>query len=86
MRAVPGFWLALLGFALGAGAAVAGDAAAGPEQDDELLALLDFLGDEATASEEWNGFFDSLPERLPERPGETIPPATGPAGAEEDKP
>jgi hypothetical protein len=86
MRDVSGLWLALLVLAFGTVAAVAGGAAAVPEQDDELLALLDFLGDEETASEEWNGFFDSLPERLPERPGETIPRAPDPVAAEEVEP
>jgi hypothetical protein len=85
MRDVHGIWVVLLGLAVGTGAA-AGSAAAGPAEDDELLALLEFLGDDTTAGDEWNGFFDSLPERLPEGPGETLPPAAGPVAAEEAKP
>lgn len=86
MSGARGIWLVLLGLATGAGVPASSATASGPEEDDELLALLEFLGDEATASDEWNGFFDSLPERLPEGPGDTMPPATGPVAAEEAKP
>ncbi len=86
MRDGRGLWLGLLGIALGAGAPVAGAAPDGAETDDEMLALLEFLGDAATAGDEWNGFFDSLPERLPERPDDTLLPGPGPVAAEEAKP
>jgi hypothetical protein len=75
MRDARGLWLGLLGVALGAGAPVGGAAPAGAETEDELLALLEFLGDEAKAGEGWNGFFDSLPERLPGRPDDALLPA-----------
>lgn len=86
MRDASGLWLCLLGIALGASPPAAGGATAGPETDDELFALLEFLGDAETGGEEWNGFFDSLPERLPERPDETILPAADPVAAEEARP
>jgi hypothetical protein len=54
MRGASGLWLALLGLALGP--------VAGSESTDDLLAFLEFLGDEDTAGDAWNGFFDSLPE------------------------
>lgn len=82
MRDAHGLWLGLLAIVLGAG----GPVAAGTENDDELLELLEFLGDAETGGDDWNGFFDSLPERLPGRPDDTIPPGTIPAGAEESKP
>jgi hypothetical protein len=85
MRDARGIWLALLGLALGAGAAPTG-AGTGPEQDEELLALLEFLGDETTAGEEWAGFFDSLPERLREGPDDRVAPAPGSVAAEEARP
>ena len=44
------------------GPVVAPGAAATGEASDELVEFLEFLGDENTASEEWNGFFDSLPK------------------------
>ncbi len=59
MHAATGLCLCLIGLVLGP--AVAPDAAVG-ESTDELLELLEFLGDEDTVSEVWNGFFDSLPE------------------------
>lgn len=86
MRDARALWLGFLGLALGAGAAADGAAPAGTATDDELLAFLEFLGDAATAGEEWNGFFDSLPERLPGRPDDPIAPATGAVAAEEAKP
>jgi hypothetical protein len=86
MRDAGGLWLGFLGVALGASAPVAGGVPAGAETDDDLLAFLEFLGDAETAGEEWNGFFDSLPERLPERPDDPIPPGTGSVAAEEAKP
>jgi hypothetical protein len=81
MRPVSGLWLALLGLALGPGAAAAepGDA---PEPSSDLLAFLEFLGDEGTAGNDWNSFFDSLPERPEDAPGLI----TGPVAAEESRP
>jgi len=78
-----GLWLALLGLALGATVPpVAGAAAAGPEAGDDLLEFLEFLGDEDTASDVWNGFFDSLPER----PEDAVPLTTAPSPAQEKTP
>lgn len=82
MRDGPGLWLALLGVALGHGAGTVRAEPGPAAQDDDLLALLEFLGDEETASDIWNGFFDSLPERLED----PVPSATGPVAAEEDTP
>jgi hypothetical protein len=59
MRAAGHLRLALLGFGLGTGCL----AQAGLEAGDDLAGLLEFLGDEQTASEAWTGFFDSLPAR-----------------------
>lgn len=86
MRDAHGLWLGLLAILLGAGGPVAGADPAGPESDEEMLALLEFLGDAETAGDEWNGFFDSLPERLPEPTDDTILPGSGPVAAEEAKP
>jgi hypothetical protein len=58
-----GLWIALLGLALGSGVPPAPGEAAESESAEDLLAFLEFLGDEETAGEVWNGFFDSLPER-----------------------
>lgn len=60
MHAATGLWLCLLGLVPGPG--VAPGAAAPVEASAELVEFLEFLGDENTASEQWNGFFDSLPE------------------------
>jgi hypothetical protein len=78
MRGASGLWLALLGLALGP---VAGEVA-GAESTDDLLAFLEFLGDEDTASDAWNGFFDSLPEH----PDDTAPLVTVPVVTEESIP
>ena len=53
-----------------------------PDASSDLLALLEFLGDEDTAGSDWNSFFDSLPERLEDTAGLI----TGPVAAEESKP
>ena len=63
VRGASGLWIALLGLALGSGVPPAPGEAAESEPSDDLLAFLEFLGDEDTAGEVWNGFFDSLPER-----------------------
>ncbi len=60
MHAATGLWLCLLGLVPGPG--VAPGEAATVEAGDELVEFLEFLGDENTASEGWNSFFDSLPE------------------------
>lgn|GEM_PF-1845684 len=60
LHAATGLWLCLIG--LVPGPVVAPGAAATGEASDELVEFLEFLGDENTASEEWNGFFDSLPK------------------------
>lgn len=70
---------ALLGMVLGTAAAAAGGQP-GPPQDDDLPALLEYLGDEATADDTWTFFLDSLPERV----DDAGPPAPDPAA--EDQP
>ena len=58
--AATGLWLCLLGLVPGPG--IAPGAAAPVEARDELVEFLEFLGDENTAGETWNGFFDNLTE------------------------
>ncbi len=82
MRPVASLWLALLGLALGPGKAAVADQGEGTEPSSDLLAFLEFLGDDDTASNDWNSFFDSLPER----PEDTARLITGPVAAEEAKP
>lgn len=82
MHSPSGLWLALLGLVLGPGVAAAADPDDGPESSRDLLAFLEFLGDEDTAGSDWNSFFDSLPERLEDTAGFL----TGPVAAEEAKP
>lgn len=82
MRTVSGLWIALLGLALGPELAAAAESGDGTESSSDLLALLEFLGDEGTAGNDWNSFFDSLPERLEDTAGLI----TGPVAAEESKP
>ena len=82
MPPLSGLWLALLGLAFGPGGAVAADPGDGSDSSSDLLAFLEFLGDEDTASSAWNSFFDSLPERLEDPAGFM----TVPVAAEEDKP
>lgn len=82
MRAHSRLWFALLGLALGPGVPASTDEGDGPETSGDLLAFLEFLGDDDTASNDWNSFFDSLPER----PEDTARLITGPVAAEETKP
>lgn len=88
MRGISGVWLALLGLGVGSGAVAATQAvtpAAAPA--DDLLAFLEFLGDEETASDAWNGFFDSLPPRPEDTaPLPAGPNAAGPGAAQETRP
>lgn len=63
LRGPSGLWFALLALALGPGAPPAAGEGDGPEPTDDSRAFLEFLGDEDTASDDWNHFFDSLPER-----------------------
>lgn len=71
MRAATCLGFALVGLGLGAGAR-----AAGPVQGDDLLALLEFLGDGEAAGDVWTEFFDSLPARPEAAPA----PAAGDPG------
>ncbi len=82
MRRISRLSLALLGLALGPGVPPSADEGDGPEASGDLLALFEFLGDEDTAGNDWNSFFDSLPERLEDTTGLV----TGPVAAEESKP
>ena len=82
MRPVSGLWLALLGLAAGPGVAAAAESGDRPEAASDLLAFLEFLGDDDTAGNDWNSFFDSLPDRLEDTAGLV----TGPIAAEESKP
>lgn len=81
-RGTSGLWLALLCLALGPGMPPASPEAAGDQAADDLLALLEFLGDEELAGDVWQGFFDSLPER----PEDTVPLVPGPVPAGEATP
>ena len=82
MHPLARLWLALLGLALGSGGAAAAAPDDGLESSSDLLAFLEFLGDEDTATGDWNIFFDSLPERLDDPAGFI----TVPVAAEEAKP
>lgn len=55
--------LALLGLVLATAAPAADEPRPSPG-DDDLLPLLEFLGDAELAGEQWAGFFDALPDRL----------------------